>query len=100
MGTGFRKRSCSSKMSGQRRDSIQPDSALMSEASHSPDRRKASEPLPLTVLTGFLGAGKTTLLNRLLKDEALSQTAVIINEFGEIALDHLLVEYVGEDRKH
>jgi G3E family GTPase len=44
------------------------------------------------VLTGFLGAGKTTLLNRLLKEPALGDTAVIINEFGEIGLDHLLVE--------
>ena len=49
------------------------------------------------MLTGFLGAGKTTLLNRLLKDPALSQTAVIINEFGDVALDHLLVEYVGDN---
>jgi G3E family GTPase len=53
--------------------------------------------MPLTVLTGFLGAGKTTLLNRLLQDPALSQTAVIINEFGEISLDHLLVEYVSDN---
>ena len=51
----------------------------------------------MTVLTGFLGAGKTTLLNRLLKDTALDETAVIINEFGETPLDHLLVEYVGDN---
>jgi G3E family GTPase len=60
-------------------------------------RRGPPEPLPLTVLTGFLGAGKTTLLNRLLKDPALSGTAVIINEFGEIGLDHLLVQKVDDN---
>ena len=48
--------------------------------------------IPVTVLTGFLGSGKTTLLNRLLKDPALKDTAVIVNEFGEVGIDHLLVE--------
>src|SRR5262249_14179203 len=46
--------------------------------------------------TGFLGAGKTSLLNRLLKDPALADTAVVINEFGEIGLDHLLVEQADD----
>src|SRR5690606_35942314 len=49
-------------------------------------------PVALTIITGFLGAGKTTLLNRLLKDPELADTAVVINEFGEVSLDHLLVE--------
>jgi G3E family GTPase len=60
------------------------------------DAARAPVPLPFTVITGFLGAGKTTLLNRLLMDPALAETAVIINEFGEIGLDHLLVEHVDD----
>src|SRR5438105_5797789 len=55
-----------------------------------------AEPIPLTVLTGFLGAGKTSLLNRLVRDPALAGTAVIINEFGEIGLDHLLVKSISD----
>jgi G3E family GTPase len=53
-------------------------------------------PIPVSVLTGFLGSGKTTLLNRLLKDPALRDTAVIINEFGDVGIDHLLVEQSGD----
>lgn len=49
-------------------------------------------PIPLVVLTGFLGAGKTTLLNRLLRDPSLTDTVVIVNEFGDVGIDHLLVE--------
>jgi G3E family GTPase len=55
-----------------------------------------AEPIPLTVLTGFLGAGKTSLLNRLVTDPALAETAVIINEFGEVGLDHLLVKPISD----
>jgi G3E family GTPase len=51
---------------------------------------------PVNLLTGFLGSGKTTLLRRLLADPALSGTAVLINEFGEIGLDHHLVERIDE----
>jgi G3E family GTPase len=50
--------------------------------------------LPVFVLTGFLGSGKTTLLNRLLRDAAWADTAVIVNELGDVALDHLLVEHI------
>jgi G3E family GTPase len=53
--------------------------------------------LPVTVLTGFLGSGKTTLLNRLLRDPALRRTAVLINEFGSVGLDHDLVQHTQED---
>ncbi len=52
--------------------------------------------IPLTLVTGFLGAGKTTLINRLLRDPALSDTAVIVNEFGEVGIDHLLVEEASD----
>jgi G3E family GTPase len=63
---------------------------------NAPHARRPGPPLPLTVLTGFLGAGKTSLLNRLLRDPALADTAVLINEFGEIGLDHLLVDKIDD----
>jgi G3E family GTPase len=54
-------------------------------------------PIPVAILTGFLGAGKTTLLNQLLKDPMLADAAVIINEFGDTGIDHLLVERADEN---
>ncbi len=51
---------------------------------------------PVNILTGFLGSGKTTLLQRLLRSPRMARTAVLINEFGEIGLDHLLVQQVDE----
>ena len=51
---------------------------------------------PVILLTGFLGSGKTTLLARLLRDPALSDTAVLINEFGEVGLDHHLLDRVDD----
>jgi G3E family GTPase len=55
------------------------------------------EPVTVNLLTGFLGSGKTSLLRRLLQRPELARTAVLINEFGEIGLDHLLVEAVDEE---
>src|SRR5258708_20504965 len=54
-----------------------------------PDR--SAERLPVSLITGFLGSGKTTLLNRLVQRPEMADSLVIINEFGEIGLDHLLV---------
>jgi G3E family GTPase len=67
------------------------------QSSLPPDRPDPLVPIPLVVLSGFLGAGKTTRLNRWLKHPALADTLVIINEFGDIGLDHLLVEEAPGD---
>jgi G3E family GTPase len=61
------------------------------------EARRPPPPFDLVVVTGFLGAGKTSLLNRLLRDPALADTLVLINEFGSVGLDHLLVERVEGD---
>ena len=53
--------------------------------------------IALNVITGFLGSGKTSLLTRLLQGESLGDTALLINEFGDVGIDHLLVEEVAPD---
>ena len=60
-------------------------------------RDPTPELIPVSLLTGFLGSGKTTLLNRLLRDPAMAETLVLINEFGEIGLDHHLVQSVDAE---
>ena len=51
----------------------------------------AERRIPVYLLTGFLGSGKTTLLNAALRDPALANTAVVVNELGDVGLDHLVV---------
>ncbi len=58
---------------------------------------RTTNAVPVTIITGFLGSGKTTVLNRLLKLPSLADTAVIVNEFGAVGLDHLLIEQAIED---
>ncbi len=56
-----------------------------------------SDTIPVTLLTGFLGSGKSTLLNQLVRQAELADALVIINEFGEMALDHMLVTHSTEN---
>lgn len=58
--------------------------------------RGMDDRIPVTVLTGFLGSGKTTLLQRLLSCEDGAGVAVIVNELGEVSLDHLFVQKLTE----
>jgi G3E family GTPase len=58
------------------------------------ERDRSAERLPVSVITGFLGSGKTTLLQHLLQQRGMSDSAVIINELGEVGLDHLLIERI------
>jgi len=53
--------------------------------------------IPVSIITGFLGSGKTTLLNKLLRHASMANSLVIINEFGEIGIDHLLVSVPSEN---
>jgi G3E family GTPase len=53
--------------------------------------------IPVNLITGFLGSGKTTLLQRLLRAPQLANTAVLVNEFGEVGLDHLLLEAIDAE---
>jgi G3E family GTPase len=82
-----------SKGSG-RTDSAVP--FVLSVGANAPKSKDERPATPITVITGFLGSGKTTLLSRLLRDPAMGRTAVIVNEFGEIGLDHDLIETSDE----
>jgi G3E family GTPase len=57
----------------------------------------AAPGIPVSVVTGFLGSGKTTLIGRILRDPAFSRTAVIVNEFGEVGIDHALIASGSEN---
>ena len=69
----------------------------MGEASRASGVAEIPSFTPVNLITGFLGSGKTTLLKRLLQSPALADTAVLINEFGEVGLDHELLERIDEN---
>jgi len=59
-------------------------------------RDKYVDKIPVTLLTGFLGSGKSTLLTKLLRHPEFSDTAVVVNEFGEVGLDGILINHSNE----
>lgn len=61
------------------------------------DQDKSASRMPVALITGFLGSGKTTLLNRVLGDRRMARSLVLVNEFGEVGLDHLFMESVSGD---
>jgi G3E family GTPase len=61
------------------------------------DHDKSASRMPVALITGFLGSGKTTLLNRVLSDPRMARSLVLVNEFGEVGIDHLLMEKVAGD---
>ncbi len=69
----------------------------MNGLNENPNASGDNTPIGIYVITGFLGSGKTTLLNHLVSDPAMADTAVIINEFGDVGIDHALVEKAFED---
>lgn len=61
------------------------------------DQDKSAQRMPVALITGFLGSGKTTLLNHVLGDPRMTRSLVLVNEFGEVGLDHLFMQSVGGD---
>src|ERR1700744_2438222 len=61
------------------------------------DPDTSAQRVPVARITGFLGSGKTTLLNRVLGDPRMARSLVLVNEFGEVGLDHLLMDTIDGD---